>query len=195
MAPTFRKELVGYIERCHLEDGGYFFVPIPPSSGLDTFFAIKSLSILGVKPIRPQATAEFFFEQKSEGALESTTGIYAAVEVLKELGLMTDEIKRHARQKITPLQNISGGFGALGNIDVEVASELEQTYRAIKVLKTIGAEFAEGEASRFVSCFSNADGGYGSPLSTLASTFYATGIIRLLHIEGNRLFTSGLSQA
>jgi hypothetical protein len=51
---SFRREVVKYIERRHLEDGAYFFARVLPSSGLHTYFAVKSLSILGVKPDRPE---------------------------------------------------------------------------------------------------------------------------------------------
>ncbi|MCR4394444.1 MAG: hypothetical protein NUV31_08765, partial [Dehalococcoidales bacterium] len=64
---SFRRDVLGYIERCHLEDGGYFFARISPSSGLDTYFAVKSLSILGVKPDRPEAIADFFLNDVKEG--------------------------------------------------------------------------------------------------------------------------------
>jgi hypothetical protein len=64
---SFRRKVVSYIERCHLEDGGYFFARVLPSNGLDTYFAVKSLSILGVEPDRPEAIASFFLKATWEG--------------------------------------------------------------------------------------------------------------------------------
>ena len=109
---SFARKVVKYIERCHLEDGGYFFARVPPPSGLDTYFAVKSLSLLGVKPDRPEAIASFFLNDVRKGTLGGMTSIFVAVEVLNELGRMTDELRSYTRQKIMPLQNSAGGFGA-----------------------------------------------------------------------------------
>jgi len=178
---SFSREVVKYIERCQLEDGGYFFARVPPSSGLDTYFAVKSLSLLGVKPDRPEAIASFFLNDVRKGTLGGMTGIFVAVEVLNELGRMTDELRSYARQKIMPLQNVAGGFGTLENIYIEVSSELEETYRAVRILRTISADFDERRITDFVFSKLNLDGGYGKGRhSTLASTFYATEIHKLL---------------
>jgi len=185
---SFRREVVKYIERCHLEDGGYFFARVPPSSGLDTYFAVKSLYLLGIKPDHPEAIASFFLNQVKEGTLGGMTGIFVAIEVLNELGRITDELRSYARQRIMLLQNMAGGFGALKNIYVEVSSELEATYRAVRILKTIGANFDERRITDFVLGELNIDGGYGREgRSTLASTFYATEIHKLLGTDVGKL--------
>jgi hypothetical protein len=184
----FLQQVVSYIEKCHMEDGGYFFARIPPSSRLDTYFAVKSLSLLGVKPDHPEAIASFFLDDVKEGTLGGITGIFATVEVLNELGRMTDELRNYVRPRIMAFQNKAGGFGALENIDIEVTSELESTYRAARVLKIIGAEFDERRVTDFVLGELNIDGGYGREgRSTLASTFYATEIHRLLGNDNEKL--------
>lgn len=181
LGQAFIRKVVKYIERCHLEDGGYFFARVPPSSGLDTYFAVKSLSILGVKPDRPEAIASFFLSDVREGTLGGVTGIFVAVEVLNELGRMTDELRSYAWQKLLPFQNSAGGFGPVESTDIEVPSELEATYRAVRTLKIIGADLDRDRITRFVSSFLRPDGGYGvKGYSTLASIFYATGIHKLL---------------
>jgi hypothetical protein len=178
---SLRRKVAEYIERCHLEDGGYFFARVPPSNGLDTYFAVKSLSILGVKPDRPEAVASFFLNDLKEGTLGGMPGIFVTVEVLNELGRMTDDLRSYARQQIMLRQNKVGGFGALEDIYIEVSSELEETYRAVRVLRTIGADFDEHRIANFVSSKLNLDGGYGREgRSTLSSTYYATAIYRLL---------------
>jgi hypothetical protein len=139
MSHSLRWKVVKYIEQCHLEDGGYFFARVPPSNGLDTYFAVKSLSILGVKPDYPEAIADFFLTNLKEGTFGGMTGIFITVEVLNELGRLTNDIKNYAQTQIMALQNKAGGFGAYQNIDVEIPSELQNTYRAIRVLTTTGA--------------------------------------------------------
>jgi hypothetical protein len=133
----FRQKVVNYIDRCRLEDGGYFFAHIPPSSGTDTYFAVKSLALLDMKPRNPEAIANFFLSQIKEGTLSSITGIFNAVEVINELGQLTDDLSSCAEEQIIVWRNKAGGFGALENIYIEVPSELEETYRAVKILKTM----------------------------------------------------------
>ncbi|MCX7911985.1 MAG: hypothetical protein N2506_03335 [Dehalococcoidales bacterium] len=181
---AFRQEVVRYIERCHLEDGGYFFARVPPSSGMDTFFAVKGLSLLGLRPDRPEAVAGFFLGDLRGGTSVGLSGIFAATEVLGELGCLTDEFKSHARQRVMSLRNEAGGFGACEDIDVEVPSELQDTFRAVRVLSIIGARFDREKVKRFTVGFLRPDGGYGSGgLSTLASTFYALAIQKMLGTE------------
>jgi len=185
---SFRRLVVNYIDRCRLEDGGYFFARIPPSSGADTHFAVKSLALMGMKPPRPEAVANFFFRQIKEGTLSSIAGLFNAVEVINELGQITDDLRSYAQDQIMAWQNKAGGFGALENIYVEVPSELEETYRAVRILKSTGATFDEQAVAGFVSSLLNHDGGYGrNRHSTLASTFYATEIHKLLGVDIQKL--------
>ena len=192
LSRSLRRQVVRYIEHCHLEDGGYFFARVPPSSGLDTYFAVKSLSILGVKPDRPDAIADFFLNDLKEGTLGGMTGVFLAVEVLNELGRMTDELKSYAKRRIMALQNEAGGFGAYKDIDVEVPSELQDTYRAVRVLKIIGIDFDREKVNRFTFGFLRPDGGYGARgQSTPASTFYATEIHKLLGMDTGKQAATG----
>jgi len=185
---SFHREVVKYIERCHLEDGGYFFARVLPSGSLDTFFAVKSLSILGVKPDRPEAIADFFINDIKDGTTGGISGIFLAIEVLNELGRMTDELRNYAQPRIMAFQNEAGGFGAYRDIPVEVPSELQNTYRAVRLLKIIGADLDKEKVTGFVSSFLRPDGGYGAKgYSTLASTFYATEIHKLLGVDVGKL--------
>jgi hypothetical protein len=110
--------------------------------------------------------------------------IFAAVEVANELDQKMIANLKNRAQWIRHLQNKAGGFGAIENIDIEVPSELEDTYRAIRTLKMIGTDFDEQKVTSFVSSLLNPDGGYGRHgFSTLASTFHATEIQKLLGIE------------
>jgi hypothetical protein len=184
----FRRKVVGYIERCHLEDGGYFFARVLPSSGMDTYFAVKSFSILRAKPSRPEETANYFLDQMNDGWLDDIVGLFVASEVLNELGLITVDFRHFAGQRIMSLQNKAGGFGTMENIDVEVPSELQKTYRAVTVLGILGVDFDRESIARFVSSLLNDDGGFGrNDFSTLASTFFAIEIHKLLGADMRRL--------
>ena len=185
---SFRREVVRYIERCHLEDGGYFFARVPPSSARDTYFAVKSLHMIGEKPRRASAIVDYFLNRAKNNSLYGLSEIFAAVEVMNELDQKMVANLRNRAQSVRHSQNKAGGFGAIENIDIEVPSELEDTYRAIRTLQIIGTDFDEQKVTRFVSSLLNPDGGYGrGGFSTLASTFYATEIHKLLEIELRRL--------
>jgi len=178
---SLRKEAVRYIERCHLEDGGYFFARVLPSGGMDTYFAVKSLSILGVKPDRQGAIERFLFGEMKEGQLNDIAGLFTASEVFSDLGLLTHDFSLFARERIMRFRNEAGGFGVTDGLDVEVTSELQDTYRAVRVMLVNGGEPDVDGITRFLSTFLNRDGGYGrAGRSTLASTYYSTEIHRLL---------------
>jgi hypothetical protein len=184
LGDAFKKQVIGYIERCHLEDGGYFFARVPPSSGTDTRFAVKSLAILGSKPRNSESIINFFLSQVREETLGGITGIYNAVEVITELSYMSTELKDYIKDRVMIWQNEAGGFGALKNVDIEVVSELQETYQAVKVIKMTDTHFDERRVTRFVFSLLNLDGGYGrNGHSTLASTFYATAIYKLLRFN------------
>jgi hypothetical protein len=185
---SFHRYVANYIERCHLKDGGYFFARVLPSSGLDTYFAVKGFSILGMKPGNPESIANFFLDEFKEGAIVGMTNIFVSVETLSELGMLTDDLKEHAQKQIMLLQNKDGSFGTLENIDVEVMSELHDTYRAIKVMKIISANFDKNRITNFILNELNPDGGYGREgRSTLSSTYYATEIHKLLGNDSKTL--------
>ena len=178
-----RNETGVYIKRCRMEDGGYFFAHVLPSSGMDTFYAVKSLSILGIQPERPEATAGFFTGNIQE-SMQGIGNIFRTIEVLKELGRLSASIAGLAEERIMTLQNGAGGFGPYEDIYIEVPSELRDTYRAVRVLRSVKAEFNEESVGQFVSGFLKPDGGYGGNLgSSLVSTFYALEIYNLLGIR------------
>jgi hypothetical protein len=190
LAYSLRQQIAWYIESCQLEDGGFFFARMPPSSAMDTYFAVKSLPLIGEKPRRPRAIVDYFLNRARNNSLYlySLNDIFAAVEVMNELDQkMLPSLRNHAQQ-IRHLQNKTGGFGAIDNIDIEVPSELETTYRAIRILRIISTDFDEQNVICFVSSLLNQDGGYGKEgHSSLASTFYAAEIHKLLGIETRKL--------
>ena len=181
---SLRQQLIEYIESCQVEDGGFFFARMPPSSARDTYFAVKSLHMIGEKPRRASAIVDYFLNRAKNNSLYGLSEIFAAVEVMNELDQKMVANLRNRAQSVRHSQNKAGGFGAIENIDIEVPSELEDTYRAIRTLQIIGTDFDEQKVARFVSSLLNPDGGYGGHgFSTLASTFYATEIHKLLEIE------------
>ncbi|KTB49346.1 prenyltransferase/squalene oxidase repeat-containing protein [Dehalogenimonas alkenigignens] len=169
---------VQYIESCRLVDGGYFFARVPPSSGLDTYFAVMGLSLLGLKPVILAEVEAFVHNGLLKDEPVHLGGLFVAAETLDKLGCLTDELKYRIRRAVTAFKNQFGGYGAFEHLDVAIPSELQGTYRAMKVLHTIGANRIDaGEVGCFVENWHNGDGGYGGRgRSNLASTFFATSI-------------------
>jgi len=178
-AGSIRESVQQYIERCRLDDGGYFFARIPPSSAVDTYYAVVTLAMLGLRPEQPAATKRFFARALKNSSILSINGLFAATESLRALGYPVQMPPRYI-DRINKLRNDMGGFGTVENLDIEVVSELETTYRVLKIMTALGMDFNQRGINDFVLKFGNEDGGFGKGnLSTLASTYYATEIFRL----------------
>ena len=174
---------VKYMESCRLEDGGYFFARIPPSSALDTYFAVKSLRILKMGPGRPQAVVNWILRRIKDSSLSGLDSVFLAAEILSELGYPVDVLRGYV-PRVMALQNKAGGFGTVKHLYVEVTSELEATYQALRALQILKVDFDKQGVVRFALRSLNPDGGFGGQgHSNLATTFYATEILRLLGFD------------
>jgi hypothetical protein len=180
----------GYIESCQVEDGGYFFARIPPSPAGDTYYAVKSLQVLGRQPGNRDAVIGWLRESATEGLLANPKGVFFLVEAGLALGLPKAEL-RGWTSRLRDFANPEGGFGSWRNVDVEVASELDITYRAVTTLLDLGVELDRDALLRFVYRFINRDGGFGTNgLSTLASTYYAVQMLARLGSGKDELETT-----
>ena len=165
--------IAGYIESCQTSDGGFFFARIPPSGGADTYYAVRSLQLLRREPADAEAVRSWLRESAQGELTANPNGIFFLVETGLALGLPVSELRGWA-VGLSDWANAEGGFGAWRNVDVEVSSELDITYRATTAILDLGVELDGGSVSRFLLRFLNIDGGFGAnSLSTLASTFYA----------------------
>jgi hypothetical protein len=175
-----REQVRQYIERCHLDDGGYFFAHMTPSSAMDTYYAVKTLSMLDLRDDRPEETKRFFQLFLRRDSFFSVNGLFSAAEVLHVLGGNITPLHKYL-PKLRLLRNDLGGFGVVKNLDIEVVSVLESTYRVLTILDRLGIGCDKKQIIEFALKFNNADGGFGSGhISTLASTFYATEILRFV---------------
>jgi len=176
-----------YVENCHREDGGYFFADMPFSSAMDTYYAVKTLSLLKLKPDRPDKIIRFFLRAKKRNSFLGLSGLFSATEVLHELNADVEFLYQYLA-RLNLLRNRMGGFGVIDNLDYAVVSELETTYRILSILTRLGRDFDRKQLIEFVFKYRNEDGGFGrNHISTMASTYYATEIFKLTGYSGTDL--------
>jgi len=182
LAQEWRQQVIEYVEKCHLEDGGYFFAQVAPSNCRDTYFAIGSLRLLGIRPPEISETVRFVVQQsRVSTGLGLLFGVFFITESLRQLGCSVGWLSEEYAPWILRLQDGSGGFGH-GVCLIDVFSELENTYMAVKTLKALGiTRWNERKAVDFVLSYMNSDGGFGEGgCSNLMSTYYAAEILTLI---------------
>lgn len=169
-----------YVHSCQTEDGGYFFARIPPGSLRDSYFAVKSLQMLGERPRRP-ADLEYFvrsFLQETVGNPVHTG--YLATEIFNCLSKDLEPLRQQTQvieASLTALQEVTDSR----SLYLEVASELETIFEAVSVLLNLGVSFDRTAAIKLIASMSNKDGGFGSRgSSSLATTYYAVRTFALL---------------
>jgi hypothetical protein len=165
-----------YIHTCQTEDGGYFFARISPSSLRDSYFAVKTLRMLGQSPRRPAALERFVRAYLQEGAGNPVHTSYLAIEILKDLGAL-----RHRSETIEAPLAALDGVSDPSTLYIEVVSELEKLFEAVSVLVHLGVPFDRTAVVGLIASLSNKDGGLGSRgNSSLATTYYAARTSALL---------------
>ncbi|MCL4353459.1 hypothetical protein M1615_03285 [Patescibacteria group bacterium] len=175
-----KQKIIDYTEDKHLKDGGYFFAKVEPSSGLDTYYAVKILKMLGMKPQDPLGVKRFFLDMEASEGIDDITGLYLNLETLKEIGYDLTRFRCY-ESIVKETQNRHGGFGTVGELYVEIASELETTYRAVVISNDLNCSLDKNSLVEFIFSFQNKDGGFGSKgLSLLSTTYYALSILQEL---------------
>jgi len=183
-----KKAIIHYLEDCHLEDGGYFFAKITPSSGLDTCLAVKTLKMLGVKPAKIDSIVQFWQNQDTKGNLSDVTGLYFSVETIKALGLPLDHFKKYKNfLESYELKNKNKLAKILIDIDIApiyadlVDNEAQTIFYLVSLLKDLHCRLDKNLIKTQLDFFQNNDGGFGRMKgSQLATTFYCLNMANLI---------------
>ena len=184
------ERIARYIESCQTEDGGFFFARITPSGAADTYYAVKSLRLLGREPLDIEAAVGWLREAAQGGLVSNPKGVFFLVEAGLAMNIPIPELRTWTR-RLRDWANPEGGFGAWRNVDVEASSELDITNRATITMLDLGIEFDYEGVRRFLFRFLNDDGGFGvNGFSTLASTFYAVHILSRLGVLPQGLYAT-----
>jgi hypothetical protein len=169
-----------YVHSCQTEDGGYFFARIPPGSLRDSYFAVKTLRLLGQWPQQPAALTHFVQSFLGEIAGSPVHTCYCALEIMNELGQDLEPL-RHQSEAIDASLASLKGVSDPRRLYIEVVSELEQLFEAVSILMHLDIPFDRLAVIGQISSLANSDGGFGSRASSsLATTYYAVKIFALL---------------
>ena len=195
---TFNKrKIIEYIEDCHLSDGGYFFAKIEPSSGLETYLAVKALKLLGVKTKNAKSIALFWKQEKTEGNLNNLFSIFLAAKTYKELGLKIRVFKKYQKYLVDYYKHIipRGTFvfaenKRLSRKDFSLAmsyfstigKELEDLFYLTTLNQDLKMKIINKEKiTKLVLSLQNKNGGFGrSRESHLMATYHALSILKIL---------------
>ncbi|PIP32864.1 hypothetical protein COV53_03745 [Candidatus Gottesmanbacteria bacterium CG11_big_fil_rev_8_21_14_0_20_37_11] len=192
-----RQRIIEYLEDKHLPDGGYFFAKVEPSSGLDTYFAVKTLKLLGTKPGNIQSVISFWKNEDRSGNIDDLEGLYLYAETLKELSICTQALERHKKLlneiyqdnqllRKRAFKTVSGDFGlydaSVNTLFTDILEgELKELYYFTSLISQFQLEIEEKRIIQFIFSLQNKDGGFGKIRdSQSATTYYALKILNLL---------------
>ena len=192
-----RQAIINYIQACHLSDGGYFFAKVAPSSGLETYLAVRALQLLGAQPKDKKSIALFWQRHDKEGNLDSPFAIYLAVKSYQILGFNLESFQKYSdyltryyqvimsQGASVYLENKQWGvksFSLAMSYIGTVGRELESLFYLTQLQKALGlAIIKEREVAQLVNSLQNQDGGFGrGGDSHLMTTYHALSILKLL---------------
>jgi len=194
-----KENIIKYIEDCHLSDGGYFFAKVEPSSGLETYLAVKTLRLLGTKPEDVKSVMDFWQDGDDEGRLDDPFSIFLAVGTYKELGVRPGVFKKYTsyladyyRQCIRRTPNIHSEnkkaikkedpLSGMNYLDT-VGKELGTLFYLVSLRRDLKIKIVDkDEVIRLVVAMQNKNGGFGQGReSHLMATYHALSILNILN--------------
>jgi len=195
-----RRKIAKYIEDCHLADGGYFFAKVEPSSGLDTYLAVKTLRLLGVKTKNAKSVELFWKQKEAEGNINDLFSIFLAVETFKELGLRVKAFRKYRKyladyyKHIIPRDTFvysenkrlsKKGFWRAMNYFTTIGKELEDLFYLVTLSQDLKIKIINKEKIiKLIISLQNKNGGFGRGReSHLMATYHALAILKLLSFD------------
>lgn len=188
-----KRKIVHYLEDRHVSDGGYFFAQVKPSSGLDTYLAVKTLNLLGAK-IKYARSIHSFWEKENPDDL---FGIFLTVESYRELGLPATTFNKYRRLLFDKLKdgdtlprlisvsikntlrfkNISLAMDYIGTI----GKDLQDIFHLVMLCRDLRIKLNNKEVISLVEALRNKNGGFGNQkTSHLLTTYHALSILNTL---------------
>jgi hypothetical protein len=195
-----RQKIAKYIEDCHLPDGGYFFAKVEPSSGLDTYLAVKTLRLLGVKTKNLKSVELFWKQREAEGNINDLFSIFLVVETFKELGLKVEVFRKYRKYLANYYKHIiprgafvysenkrlsKKGFWWAMNYFTTIGKELEDLFYLVTLSQDLKIKIINKEKIiKLIISLQNKNGGFGRGReSHLMATYHALAILKLLSFD------------
>lgn len=173
------RKAIKYIRDRRTPDGGYFFARVPPGSLLDSFFAVESLRLLGLKPGRMASLERFIAGFESDYVGGNIHALYLATSILSAIDKPLDKFLTFGEKAVSRFR--LDKLHQFEILDIEVASELKPVFEAASVFEVLNAPFDKEPVAELVISLFNKDGGFGrNAISTLATTYYALKTLTIL---------------
>lgn len=156
--------------------GGFCFYRLEEPNGADTYFAISSLQLLGIK-LNDGNTINFLKDmQHDDGSFDS---IQSAFYSLMSLSILKE------KPNLSPEGYIDYCLESYTlNVD-KLPAEVSSIFHQLRLLVNLYRQFSsrrnrkkEEELCQLIASFRNHDGGFGYPRSSITDTAYALDILR-----------------
>ncbi len=199
-----KQKIIKYLEDKHLSDGGYFFAKVEPSSGFDTYLAVKTLRILGERrENRTKKIVSFWDHQEKNGNINNINDLFLFYGTFEELGLTRLLSVRHKKimQRIVKgllfkkgkLRLLQKKFGlsdpSIATLYTDlIEGELKELWYFTYLASKFDFSINKNRIADFFLSFENEDGGFGKLRdSQLSTTFQALNIFSLINYPLNNL--------
>jgi hypothetical protein len=198
MCVVSRQEIIDYLEARHLPDGGYFFARVEPSSGLETYLAVKTFKLLGVDIKNAGSVVSFWKKQSAKGNVDSLFSAYLMIETFKELGFPFGSLEVNAQRVLGLVKELPPFRGSpavhenirLNNVAEAmnyaalIGRDLENLFHLATLAHDLNLAVDKNALSARVLSIWNEDGGFGgNNCSHPLSVYHALSILKALSLQ------------
>jgi len=170
---SFVRTIADYVINRQNGDGGYTFCQGAESNAQDTYYGLSILNLLRQGFPNAEKTVEFLKTSRMDS-------IYSTYYVAKASKLLGDKNNDRFEERLNSIIDAKQYFGSI-DVFPEVSSEFTTTFMALELANKFGIPVATEEAVKWLLCFRNQDGGFGSQgQSNINSTYYAAASLSLM---------------
>lgn len=179
------KAVLEYLGKRRHEDGGYCFISLLNETNInDTYYAVKTYTLLGTRIPEKEKTIEFL--HASLKPQQAVVAISMAIEGLAILGAidLAEEGLQLIFRKYNPLKG-QFAIGLGGSEEFGTATPLEATYWVLRAFNAIDYEPSSEEKKKiqeFIEIFRKGSG-YGVKQATTTMTYQAIFALNILGYE------------
>jgi hypothetical protein len=210
------QKTASYILSKRGRDGGYLYYQyqgIFDSSAEDTYYAVKSLKLLGIEIPKPEETIDFLKSlQREDGSYPSLRTAYFAIKALEELSgeprkprEAIDYLESQLEKNLNKISGAEAYANSIRNMEpliengvlrswdltdrlyiVEISSNLSNLSMIVEALNILGCDIGNGRRQKIIDTilsYMRGDGGFGVSYSLIDETFHALNALCNLNYE------------